>query len=449
MQWDEIISVLGEFGRFQIRICIVVCIFALVSSWHDLNMVFVGAIPKFRCKNFGFNQTGTTLTNMTYIEKVEITLLNDSSCYQKEVIMSLSDVNGSDRHVIILNDNYMLNVTQENVTCHDGYEFSKSTYSETIVSEFQLVCDKKYWTRVASSTFFVGRLIGSIIFGQLSDRSGRKRVFLAGCFLLLISGTLAAFAPNIYVFLPMYFCQGAANMMTETVCTNYRVPVWFVIYIFYNSGYIVLAVFAYFIRHWRYIEMTITLPVALIIQSWWLVYAMVYYGLSLYTENLAGNIYINFGISGAVDIPANVIANVMLILSRAGRRRPLVNFMYLAGIACILSECITDNAETIQIILVLFGKFAITASFGVSYLMAAELFPTLVRSAGLGVASMCSGAGAIIAPIVLHFQIYFNPLPLIVFGSFSIVAGSLALMLPETNGQTLPQTLDEVEAKGY
>ncbi|KAH9492215.1 hypothetical protein Btru_029235 [Bulinus truncatus] len=68
------------------------------------------------------------------------------------------------------------------------------------------------------------------------------------------------------------------------------------------------------------------------------------------------------------------------------------------------------------------------------------------RSAGLGVASMCSGAGAIIAPIVLHFQMYFIPLPLIVFGSLSIVAGALALMLPETNGQTLPQTLNEVDS---
>ena len=35
-------------------------------------------------------------------------------------------------------------------------------------------------------------------------------MFFVGVIMLLIAGTGVAFAPNMYVFLPMYFCQGAA-----------------------------------------------------------------------------------------------------------------------------------------------------------------------------------------------------------------------------------------------
>ena len=62
---------------------------------------------------------------------------------------------------------------------------------------------------------------------------------------------------------------------------------------------------------------------------------MLYYGLSLGTDNLGGNPYINFGIAGAVEIPAYILC--MVILNPLGRKKPLFAMMVIGGVACIAS----------------------------------------------------------------------------------------------------------------
>lgn len=51
-------------------------------------------------------------------------------------------------------------------------------------------------------------------------------------------------------------------------------------------------------------------------------------------------------------------------------------------------------------VLFLLGKLGITAAFGVAYVHTAELFPTIVRSGGVGTASTVARVGALLAPFV-------------------------------------------------
>ena len=43
---------------------------------------------------------------------------------------------------------------------------------------------------------------------------------------------------------------------------------------------------------------------------------------------------------------------------------------------------------------------------------------------------------------------WWKPLPLIIFGSLSILAGLMSLLLPETLDEHLPETLEDGEAFG-
>ena len=51
------------------------------------------------------------------------------------------------------------------------------------------------------------------------------------------------------------------------------------------------------------------------------------------------------------------------------------------------------------------GKFLISASFCAVYIFAAELFPTDVRSIGVGFGSMFGRVGGFAAPLIIELQL--------------------------------------------
>ena len=64
---------------------------------------------------------------------------------------------------------------------------------------------------------------------------------------------------------------------------------------------------------------------------------------------------------------------------------------------------------------------------------------------------MCSVAarvGGIVAPLLLSMAEVVPNLHLILFGIFTILAGTLLIPMPETNGKKLPETMAEGEEFG-
>ncbi|KAJ8021281.1 Solute carrier family 22 member 6 [Holothuria leucospilota] len=67
-------------------------------------------------------------------------------------------------------------------------------------------------------------------------------------------------------------------------------------------------------------------------------------------------------------------------------------------------------------------------------------------SSGIGLFSTSSRIGGILAPLILILEEVWPSLPVLIFGSFSIAAGCLCLLLPETKGKPLPSTTRETKS---
>lgn len=65
--------------------------------------------------------------------------------------------------------------------------------------------------------------------------------------------------------------------------------------------------------------------------------ALMYYSLSLNTQSLSGSVYLNTLILGAVEIPANFIAIILLNWKFTGRRLTCSWALILAGVASFLT----------------------------------------------------------------------------------------------------------------
>lgn len=85
-------------------------------------------------------------------------------------------------------------------------------------------------------------------------------------------------------------------------------------------------------------------------------------------------------------------------------------------------------------------------SFATVYLYAGELFPTVVRNSGVGLSSTVARIGSMVAPFVATLSHTSAWLPPLAFGIVPLIGAGLCMLLPDTRGRKLPDTLEEGEA---
>ena len=176
----------------------------------------------------------------------------------------------------------------------------------------------------------------------------------------------------------------------------------------------------------------------------WFINSFIYFGLSFNTNELSGNPFINFALSGLMEFPAYFLS---IFLTRSvGRKRPLAASMIVGGIVCLILYLIPEDIPETIVAAAMIGKFAITCSFGILYVFTAEIFPTVVRTIGLGWSTVCEGLGSILAPFIRELAHATHPaVPQFLFGILSIAGGALVVFLPETNN-LIPDTLEDADS---
>ncbi|XP_059476559.1 carcinine transporter [Neocloeon triangulifer] len=178
----------------------------------------------------------------------------------------------------------------------------------------------------------------------------------------------------------------------------------------------------------------------------WFANEMVYVGLSYYGPALGNDRYLSFLLSSLVEIPSYLCC--WAVMDRWGRRWPLSICMVLSGISCIITVLLPADAVVLTLILYLFAKFTISASFLIIYPFAGELYPTQLRGVGIGASAYISGLGLIVIPFIVYLGMEMLVLPLVVMGVISVIGGLAGLRLPETLHTKLPQTVEEGEEFG-
>ncbi|OWF49592.1 organic cation transporter protein-like [Mizuhopecten yessoensis] len=188
---------------------------------------------------------------------------------------------------------------------------------------------------------------------------------------------------------------------------------------------------------------------SLILWFVWCTNSLTYFGLYLTSSSLTGNRHLNFFLNGLVELPGAFL--YALLVNRLGRKRCCVLFHAVTGVALILSVVLLqiagDNANSslsiLSTVLNYVGKLGIAASFALLFLYTPELYPTNLRNIGLGICSAAARIGGMIAPYSNIFASYVIWGPGVAFGICCILVAFLTLLLPETNGKELPQTVED------
>ncbi|KAK3733265.1 hypothetical protein QZH41_011113, partial [Actinostola sp. cb2023] len=166
--------------------------------------------------------------------------------------------------------------TTANVTCDvnkccnncTSYEFDEGQFT-TIVTEWNLICDRAHIQATIQSCFFAGMLVGSIVGGVVSDAFGRRTCMFFSCGLMVAVGFASSFADCLSLLGLLRFFVGfalASFMLSayvfaiELLGPNRRTMGGQINHVFWSPGYCVTAFIAYFLRDWRYLVIAMTLP---------------------------------------------------------------------------------------------------------------------------------------------------------------------------------------------
>merc|ERR1719507_1340848 len=177
----------------------------------------------------------------------------------------------------------------------------------------------------------------------------------------------------------------------------------------------------------------------------WPIVTLGYYGITFGMANLSDDLFTNFIVSSIIEIPAYIL--VLLVMDIIGRKPLFSGSLLFTGIACIICG-VLDTGSTFRTVLAMIGKFFASANFAIVYMYTAELYPTIIRSTGVGCCSvMARIGGAIPAPYIALYlpSVTIAAMPFYVMGSLAVIGGLLTLLLPESLGSKLPETLEDVE----
>ncbi|XP_061926708.1 organic cation/carnitine transporter 2-like [Entelurus aequoreus] len=273
--YDDDTAFLGQTGPYFWTTFFLLNTVFVSTGFNGFYIVFIGASPEHRCLIPEVNLTAAWREAI-----IPVTLADGhqahSQCrrYKLDVIRNLSE-----QGLAPGRDVNLTGLEQEG--CLDGWSYSKDIYQANIVTEWDLVCDDQWKVPFASSTLFVGYLLGSLISGQLSDRFGRKKIVFISLAAQCISIILQSFSQSWRMFCITFLFVGASQISiyisafvlgTEMLTKTLRVVFTTLgAFLFYCIGYMTLPWIAYGIREWRTLLAVLSATTVVYIPLWWFI----------------------------------------------------------------------------------------------------------------------------------------------------------------------------------
>ncbi|GLU05102.1 hypothetical protein SLE2022_222210 [Rubroshorea leprosula] len=171
----------------------------------------------------------------------------------------------------------------------------------------------------------------------------------------------------------------------------------------------------------------------------------VYYGMPLGLGNLNFNLYLSVTLNALSELPASLVT--FFLIKKLGRKSSIIGFTILSGICSILCVVTEKVSGDLQMALELISFFSACTAFDVGLIYTLELFPTCVRNSALSMVRQALVLGGVFSPVLVAAGRTNGLWSFGVFGVAIGLCGLPVLILPETKGRTLSDTMDEEENK--
>ncbi|KAB2374118.1 MULTISPECIES: MFS transporter [Bacillus] len=357
---------------------------------------------------------------------------------------------------------------------------------------FVMVALQKDWGLTSQEMGWIGSInsigmaVGALIFGILSDKIGRKSVFIITLLLFSIGSGLTALTTTLAMFLVLRFVIGmglggelpvASTLVSESVEAHERGKIVVLLESFWAGGWLIAALISYFVipKYGWEVAMVLSAVPALYalylrwnlpdsprfqkvekrpsvieniksvwsgeyrkatIMLWilWFCVVFSYYGMFLWLPSvmvLKGfSLIKSFQyvlIMTLAQLPGYFTA--AWFIERLGRKFVLAT--YLIGTACSAYLFGVADSLTVLIVAGMLLSFFNLGAWGALYAYTPEQYPTVIRGTGAGMAAAFGRIGGILGPLLVGYLVASEASLSLIFTIFcgSILIGVFAVVI--------------------
>ncbi|CAJ0917626.1 unnamed protein product, partial [Mesorhabditis belari] len=557
VDFEGVLNIIGGCSWWQIWVYVLISMQQIPHAMFNLNVVYMMYNPEHWCQVPGFHNSTDVDYLWTLEDAMNTTIIfprttksqRDSNLYHDQCHYFDRGQNRFEQLRKMTLEDAIKAVDGEPaiMTKCTNWEYKKDVMEETIVTDWNLVCDDNLMRGHAHLFYSFGYLVGCLLGGFASDSFGRKPTVIGFGILSSLFGVFLPYTTYFPMFLFIRFCSAVCNeaadlaayiLCMEITGVKYRAMIGSLLQAPWAVGYALLALLAYFCKSWKTIQtiaaglhfcavlIICTIPESprwlivsnrvaeaeevirkacreppfpfnlcrankgslpsdlelvrhretskwvraqngkvtlwhlfkirelrfrsLILCIVFMATALVYYGIVIALSDqsapgrvlFSGNFFFNNAIAGAIELPTLISC---VYLMKFGRKRAQMVTLVCAGL-CLIIALLAVQGKTymVALLFMMMGKICVQGAFNILYIFSSELYPTIVRNSAVGFSSMIARFGAGVSSYIAMLSDVTLPIvPMMIFAIFSLVAGVLVMLLPETNGLPLPETIED------
>ncbi|XP_068178108.1 solute carrier family 22 member 7-like [Antennarius striatus] len=270
MRFESILTGINGFGRFQ-KMILAMCFIGRFSiPCHFMLNNFIADVPSHHC-DFSSLDDGGVFRNLSMEEKLVVSIP-----VQEDGTPSSCRMFAEPQYHLLQNSSNSPDA--RTVPCQTGWVYDNTTLRSTVTSQWDLVCERSGKNKATATIFFIGAMIGAITFGSLSDRFGRRSMILVSYTSAMLFGFASALSTSYVMFMVLRFFTGfsitgitiiAAVLTVEWVDIEHRKLVGVIDGFAWTFASAVFAGIAYLVTDWRWLTVSVTSPLILVIITWW------------------------------------------------------------------------------------------------------------------------------------------------------------------------------------
>ncbi|XP_058298906.1 solute carrier family 22 member 14 isoform X4 [Hylobates moloch] len=247
-KFANLLDAVGEFGTFQQRLVALTFIPSIMSAFFMFADHFVFTAQKPYCNTSWILAVGPHLSEA---QQLNLTIPQAPNGSFLTCLMYLPVPWNLDSII-----QFGLNDTD---TCQDGWIYPAAK-KRSLINEFDLVCGMETKKDTAQIMFMAGLLIGSLIFGLITDKMGRYPAILLSLLGLILFGFGTAFVNSFHLYLLFRFgisqsvvgyAISSISLATEWLVGEHRAHAIILEHCFFAVGSMLLTGIAYSLPHWR------------------------------------------------------------------------------------------------------------------------------------------------------------------------------------------------------